>query len=52
MCPLCPTDLSFEQLASLVGALATYLRQLAPPPAGINLEYGMTSHRTELVKTL
>ena len=41
--PLVPTHWSFGQLASLVGAPATYLRQLPAPPAGINLQYGLTS---------
>ena len=50
--PLAPTHWSFGQLASLVGAPATYLRQLPAPLAGINLQYGLTSHRAELVKTL
>ncbi len=30
----------------------TYLRQLPAPLAGINLQYGLTSHRAEQVKTL
>jgi hypothetical protein len=50
--PLAPTHWSFAQLATLVGAPATYLRQLPAPLAGINLQYGLTSHRAELVKTL
>jgi len=50
--PLVPTHWSFGQLASLVGAPATYLRQLPASLAGINLQYGLTSHRAELVKTL
>lgn len=50
--PLAPTHWSFGQLASLVGAPATYLRQLPASLAGINLQYGLTSHRAELVKTL
>ena len=50
--PLVPTHWSYGQLASLVGAPATYLRQLPAPLAGINLQYGLTSHRAELVKTL
>jgi hypothetical protein len=50
--PLVPTHWSFSQLASLVGAPATYLRDLPAPLAGINLQYGLTSHRAELVKTL
>jgi hypothetical protein len=50
--PVAPTHWSFSQLASLVGAPATYLRQLPAPLAGINLQYGLTSHRAEQVKTL
>ncbi|RAZ72451.1 DUF932 domain-containing protein [Mesorhizobium atlanticum] len=50
--PTAPTHWSFGQLASLVGAPAAYLRQLPAPLAGINLQYGLTSHRTEQVKTL
>lgn len=47
-----PTHWSFGQLASLVGAPAAYLRQLPAALAGINLQYGLTSHRGEQVKTL
>ena len=50
--PVAPTHWSFGQLASLVGAPAAYLRQLPAPLAGINLLYGLTSHRAEQVKTL
>jgi hypothetical protein len=50
--PVMPTHWSFGQLASLVGAPAAYLRQLPAPLAGINLQYGLTSHRAEQVKTL
>jgi hypothetical protein len=50
--PLVPTHWSFGQLASFVGAPATYLRQLPAPLAGINLQHGLISHRAELVKTL
>jgi hypothetical protein len=50
--PMAPTHWSFGQLASIVGAPATYLRQLPAPLAGINLQYGLTSHRAEQVKTL
>ena len=50
--PLVPTHWSFGQLASFVGAPATYLRQLPAPLAGINLQHGLASHRAELVKTL
>lgn len=47
-----PTHWSFSQLASLVGAPANYLRQLPPQLAGINLQYGLSTHRAEQVKTL
>ena len=50
--PVAMTHWSFGQLASLVGAPAAYLRQLPAPLAGINLQYGLTSHRAEQVKTL
>ena len=50
--PVAPTHWSFGQLASLVGAPAAYLRQLLAPLAGINLQYGLTNHRAEQVKTL
>jgi hypothetical protein len=50
--PLAPTHWSFAQLATLVAAPAAYLRQLPAPLARINLQYGLTSHRAELVKTL
>ncbi len=50
--PVAMTHWSFGQLASLIGAPAAYLRQLPAPLAGINLQYGLTSHRAEQVKTL
>lgn len=50
--PVAPTHWSFGQLASLVGAPANYLRQLPAPLAAINLQFGLTSHRAEQVKTL
>ncbi|MDR3473566.1 MAG: DUF932 domain-containing protein [Devosia sp.] len=50
--PVVPTHWSFGQLAGIVGAPATYLRQLPAPLAGINLQYGLTSHRAEQIKTL
>ena len=50
--PVAPTHWSFGQLAGLVGAPATYLRQLPAPLAAINLQYGLTSNRAEQVKTL
>ncbi len=50
--PVAPTHWSFGQIAGLVGAPAAYLRQLPAPLAGINLQYGLSSHRAEQVKTL
>lgn len=50
--PVAPTHWSFGQLASLVGAPAAYLRQLPAALAGINLQYGLTSHRAEQIKTM
>lgn len=50
--PIAPTHWSFGQIASLVGAPAAYLRQLPAAVAGINLQYGLSSHRAEQVKTL
>ncbi len=50
--PVAPTHWSFGQLASLVSAPAAYLRQIPALLAGINLQYGLTSHRAEQVKTL
>ena len=50
--PVAPTNWSFGQMCSLVGAPASYLRQLPAPLAGINLQHGLLSHRAELVKTL
>ena len=49
--PISSTHWSFGQLAGLVGAPAAYLRQLPAPLAAINLQYGLTSHRAEQVKT-
>ena len=43
--PVAPTHWSFGQLASLVGAPATYLRQLPAALAGINLQHGLLNHR-------
>jgi hypothetical protein len=37
--PVVPTHWAFGQLASIVGAPASYLRQLPVPLAGINLQY-------------
>jgi hypothetical protein len=50
--PVAPTNWSFGQMCSLVGAPAAYLRQLPAPLAGINLQHGLLSHRAELIKTL
>ena len=50
--PIAPTHWSYGQLCSLVGAPASYMRQLPAPLAGINLQHGLQSHRAELVKTL
>jgi hypothetical protein len=50
--PVAPTHWSFGQLAALVGAPSAYLRQLPAPLAGINLQYGLTAHRAEQIKTL
>ena len=50
--PVAPTHWSFGQLTGLVGAPAAYLRQLPAPLAGINLQYGLTNHRAEQVKTM
>lgn len=50
--PVAPTHWSYSQLCSLVGAPASYMRQLPAPLAGINLQHGLLSHRAELVKTL
>ena len=49
--PTLPTHWAFGQPASIVGAPASYLRQLPAPLAGINLQYGLTNHRAEQVKT-
>ncbi len=50
--PVVPTHWSFGQLAAQVGAPATYLRQLPAVLAGINLQYGLGTHRGEQIKTL
>ncbi|GAA0547555.1 hypothetical protein FHS83_000882 [Rhizomicrobium palustre] len=50
--PVSPTHWSFGQLCSLVGAPSSYMRGLPAPLAGINLQYGLSSHRAELIKTL
>ncbi|PDT82340.1 DUF932 domain-containing protein [Sinorhizobium sp. BJ1] len=50
--PIAPTHWSYGQLCSLVGAPATYMRQLPAALAGINLQHGLINHSAELVKTL
>lgn len=50
--PVQPTHWSFGQLASLVGVPGAYLRQLPATLAAINLQYGLTNHRAEQVKTM
>lgn len=50
--PLAPTHWSFGPLATMIGAPSTYLRQLPAPLAAVNLQYGLSSHRAELIKTL
>ncbi|MDC9823280.1 DUF932 domain-containing protein [Devosia sp. ZB163] len=49
--PIAPTNWSFGQLSSLVGAPASYLRELPAPLAAINLQYGLAAHRSEQIKT-
>lgn len=49
---LAPTHWSYGQLCSLVGAPASYMRQLPAPLAAINLQHGLLNHNTEMVKTL
>ena len=50
--PVTPTHWSFGQLSGLVGAPASYLRQLPAPLAAINLQHGLLNHRAELIKSL
>lgn len=50
--PIEPNHWSFGQLASLVGAPASYLRTMPAALAGINLQHGLLSHRGEQVKFL
>ena len=50
--PVAPTNWSFGQLCSLVGAPTTYLRGLPAALAGINLQHGLIAHRGEQVKLL
>ncbi|KAB2911426.1 MAG: DUF932 domain-containing protein [Dechloromonas sp.] len=49
---LAPTHWSYGQLCSLVGAPASYLRELPAALAGINLQHGLVAHRGEQVKLL
>ncbi len=42
---IAPTHWSFGQMCSLVGAPASYMRQLPAPLAGINMQHGLLSHR-------
>lgn len=46
-----PTHWSFGQFCSMVQAPAGYLRKLPAAIAGINLQYGLTNYRGELMKT-
>lgn len=50
--PIAPTNWSFGQLCSLVGAPAAYLRGLPAALAGINMQHGLLAHRGEHVKLL
>jgi hypothetical protein len=50
--PIAPTHSSFGQLADLVGAPSAYPRQLPAELAGINLQYGLVTHRAAQIKTL
>ncbi|CAN5496361.1 hypothetical protein BH10PSE12_BH10PSE12_07880 [soil metagenome] len=50
--PIVPTNWSFGQLCSLVGAPAGYLRDLPAALAGINMQHGLLAHRGEQVKLL
>lgn len=50
--PVAPTNWSFGQLCSLVGAPAAYLRNLPAALAGINMQHGLLSHRGEQIKLL
>ena len=49
---IAPTNWSFGQLSSLVGAPASYLRALPAALAGINLQHGLLTHRGEQIKLL
>lgn len=50
--PVAPTNWAFGQLCSLVGAPASYLRELPAALAGINLQHGLVANRAEQVKLL
>lgn len=50
--PVAPTNWSFGQLCSLVGAPASYLRNLPAALAGINMQHGLLAHRGEQIKLL
>lgn len=50
--PVAPTNWSFGQLCSLVGAPSSYLRTLPAALAGINMQHGLIAHRAEQVKVL
>lgn len=50
--PVHPTHWSFDQLASITSATATYLRSLPTTLAAINLQYGLQANRSEKIKTL
>ncbi|EKU73318.1 MULTISPECIES: hypothetical protein [Sphingomonadales] len=50
--PVAPTNWSFGQMCSLVGAPASYLRDLPGALAAINLQFGLQNHRGEQVKLL
>ncbi len=50
--PLVLTHWSFGQLCSLIGAPGGYLRGIPATLAGINLQYGLSCHRSEQVKIL
>jgi hypothetical protein len=50
--PASLTAWSFGQIASIAQAPAGYLRSLPGSIAGINLQYGLSRHRGELVKVL
>lgn len=50
--PLAPTHWSYGQLCSLVGAPASYMRQLPAPLAAINLQHGLLNHDAAMIKTL